>query len=90
MEGSLTGDREFLSTLFDVLQPMVDALLEDAEAEYGHDFNRADVKWHEQTPNGSPLQVCDLVWRETCLLQVQLSTLTSHASINTAWSRLPH
>jgi hypothetical protein len=90
MEDALTEERRFLVALFDELQPMVDALVEDAEAEYGHEFDRADVKWHEATPNGSPLQVCSLVWKDIELLQVQLSTLGSQASVSTEWSRLTH
>lgn len=90
METSLTDARDFLTTLFGLLQPMVDALVEDAEAEYGDYFNRADVKWLEETPNGSPLQVCSLVWRETTFLQVQLSTQTCQADLSSEWSRLVH
>lgn len=90
VETSLTANRAFLVSLFAELQPMVDALVEDAEAEYGDDFNRADVKWLEETPNGSPLQVCSLVWRDLTFLQVQLSTPTCLADVSTEWSRPSH
>lgn len=80
----------FLGRVFDSLQPMIDALSESAAATDGHAFRVSDLRWLEATPDGSSMQHCRLMWRETVLLEMQMSADQMLAHLLPSWPSRPH
>jgi hypothetical protein len=80
----------FLGRVFAMVQPMVDALAEDAAAHAGRAFDRAELRWLEITPNGSSTQHCQLMWQEEVLFEMQVSADLMQAHLKVDWPRAPH
>ncbi len=88
--GAFAAPAAFLDSVFGELQPLLDALVEDAAAMVGHAFNPADVRWLEVTPNGSSTQHCRLMWQEKVLFEMQVSGPSLRAHLLAEWPRTRH
>lgn len=86
----MNDEREFAQALFDNLVPMAHALVDAAQLAAGREFKPADVQWLEATPDGSATQWCRLMWRDTTLLELQMSIHTLKAEVRVDWVRPPH
>lgn len=86
----MSGEREFAQAVFDSLQPVVDALVDDARLAFGPEFDRKDVRWLEATPDGSNQQMCRLLWRDVEMLRLQLSIPQARMEVLVSWPRSRH
>ncbi len=84
------AERAFAVAVFDSLQPLVDALVDSAADAFGPAFDRSEVRWLEETPNGSATQWCRLQWQDQVLLEFQMSQPAYKAHFLTGWSKAPH
>ena len=86
--GAVLAPAVFLSRAFQILQPAIDALVEDYVAANDDPIDLSEIKWLEATPNGTLPLVSKLQHRETTLLELSLSNET--VSIVVSWTRDRH